>query len=216
VWWSELVLDAATKASAAGVRVCAFSPSLISMQLATTDETGWYRLAQLPPGLYVLVYEGREFQDETWGMDRPGWRDALAKCGAVPGGRGLRLLRCAGAPDFIGRTRLVARGIDCGAAGRLSPDRRQDAVVAETHRPRNGLNDFKKTDGSPVWERGWGHATWGSGLAAGHLGCGDKDGPLIRRGDTGREEKKPARTGRGWGMGVNRAGCSHGLTNTAA
>jgi hypothetical protein len=129
------VLDAATKASAAGVRVCAFSPSLIGMQLATTDETGWYRLAQLPPGLYVLVYEGREFQDETWGMDvRAGatlWRNvelcpAVAACDyfVVPG---LRIHRT---------DSLVARGIDAVLPAACPPTAVRDAVVAETHRPR--------------------------------------------------------------------------------
>ena len=63
------VVDVATKAPAVGVRECAFSPSLIGTHVATTDETGWYRLAQLPPALYVLVFEGREFMGETWGTD---------------------------------------------------------------------------------------------------------------------------------------------------
>jgi hypothetical protein len=134
------VVDVATKAPAVGVRVCAFSPSLIGMQVVTTDESGWYRLPQLPPGLYVLVYEGEAFQGETWGMD--------VRAGATLR-RNVELCPAVAACDYfvvpglgIHRTdSLVARGVDAvlpAACPPASPSRSGTREGSRTRSLRRG------------------------------------------------------------------------------
>ncbi|MFP2904726.1 carboxypeptidase-like regulatory domain-containing protein [Pyxidicoccus sp. 3LFB2] len=40
-----------------GVTVTVISPSLMGERSVESDENGFYRLAQLPPGVYTVVYE---------------------------------------------------------------------------------------------------------------------------------------------------------------
>jgi len=51
------VIDSATKAPLADVVVTATSPSLQGEQIGVSDETGLYRIAQLPPGTYSVRLE---------------------------------------------------------------------------------------------------------------------------------------------------------------
>jgi hypothetical protein len=54
--------DASTKQPLGDVRVTATSPRLEVAQVAVTDGQGAYRIAPLPPGLYVLTFERSSFQ----------------------------------------------------------------------------------------------------------------------------------------------------------
>ncbi|MHB8875329.1 MAG: TonB-dependent receptor [Myxococcaceae bacterium] len=56
------VSDASTKKPVADVVVTATSPALQGEQLAVTDPTGQYRIAQLPPGVYTLRLEKESFR----------------------------------------------------------------------------------------------------------------------------------------------------------
>lgn len=60
-----VVSRADTKDPVASVRVTATSPSLPHAQFVLTDEAGQYRLAQLPPGTYVLRFEESAGQGHT-------------------------------------------------------------------------------------------------------------------------------------------------------
>jgi outer membrane receptor protein involved in Fe transport len=56
------VVDAATQKPMPDVVVVATSPNLQGERLALTDEAGFYRLAQLPPGTYTLRFESEGFR----------------------------------------------------------------------------------------------------------------------------------------------------------
>jgi TonB dependent receptor/Carboxypeptidase regulatory-like domain len=51
------VIDYATKRPAAGVLVTVSSPALQDQQVATTDASGFYRIPNLPPGVYFIRFD---------------------------------------------------------------------------------------------------------------------------------------------------------------
>jgi hypothetical protein len=56
------VVDSSTKAPAGDVVVTATSPQLQGEQVAVTDNTGTYRIPQLPPGVYTLRFEKETYK----------------------------------------------------------------------------------------------------------------------------------------------------------
>jgi hypothetical protein len=56
------VVDAGDKKPVADVVVTATSPNLQGEQVAVTDATGLYRIAQLPPGVYTLRFEKESYK----------------------------------------------------------------------------------------------------------------------------------------------------------
>jgi hypothetical protein len=61
------VVDAATKKPLVDVVVTATSPALQGEQVVVTDSSGSFRLPNLPPGKYVLRYEGDTYRPSTRG-----------------------------------------------------------------------------------------------------------------------------------------------------
>ena len=56
------VVDASTRTPVADVVVTATSPSLQGEQVVVTDVTGFYRVPQLPPGVYLLRFEKESYR----------------------------------------------------------------------------------------------------------------------------------------------------------
>ena len=56
------VVDASTRAPVSNVVVTATSPSLQGEQVVLTDETGTYRVPQLPSGIYTLRFEREDYR----------------------------------------------------------------------------------------------------------------------------------------------------------
>lgn len=61
------VVDAATKRPLVDVVVTATSPALQGEQVVVTDSSGSFRIPNLPPGKYVLRYEGDAYRPSTRG-----------------------------------------------------------------------------------------------------------------------------------------------------
>ena len=96
------VVDAASKAPVSDVVVTATSPSLQGEQVVVTDNTGVYRLPQLPPGVYTLRFEKESYRPfSRTGIDVASDRTLRLNVELLPETAGATEISVVGSPPTV-------------------------------------------------------------------------------------------------------------------